>query len=124
MNTRALSVVLSLVFLVSGGAKLAGLEFEIVAFERWGYPQWCMYFIGAIEVAGDSSLLVGRFSVLASAWLAAMMIGAIATHGVHAEWGMLVAAAVILTLSAVRAVIGRSDIIALASRKHQLTIST
>jgi len=45
-----------------------------------------------------------------------MMIGAVATHVIHAEWGMLVAAAVILGLSAVRAWQGREDIVALASR--------
>ena len=124
MKTKALSVLLSLVFLASGGAKLAGLEFEIVAFERWGYPLWFMYFIGVVEVAGGIGLLVSRLSALAGAGLAAMMIGAMATHVIHAEWGMLVAASLIFTLSAARAVIGRGDIIALASRKHHLTLST
>lgn len=123
MKTKALSVLLSLVFLASGGAKLAGLEFEIVAFQRWGYPLWFMYFIGVVEVAGGIGLLLSRLSALAGAGLAAMMIGAMATHVIHAEWGMLVAAVVIFTLSATRAVIGRGDIIALAARKRQLTLT-
>jgi len=55
MKGKVLPVVLSLVFLASGGAKLAGLEFEIVAFERWGYPLWFMYFTGVVEVAGGVS---------------------------------------------------------------------
>ena len=29
--------ILALIFFASGAAKLAGLEFEMVAFERWGY---------------------------------------------------------------------------------------
>jgi len=43
-----------------------------------------------------------------------MMIGAVATHVAHAEWGMLVAASVILVLSATRAWLGRDDIRELA----------
>lgn len=113
MNAKVLPVLLSLVFLASGGAKLAGLEFEIVAFERWGYPLWFMYFTGAVEVAGGVGLLIRRFSALAASGLAAMMIGAVATHVIHDEWGMLAAASIILALSATRAWQGRDDIIAL-----------
>lgn len=113
MKQKALSILLSLVFLASGGAKLAGLEFEIVAFERWGYPLWFMYFTGLVEVVGGGALLLGRFSALAGAGLALMMLGAVATHVIHAEWGMLVVATVILVLSATRAWMGRDDIRAL-----------
>lgn len=112
MKTLALSVLLSLVFLASGGAKLAGLEFEIVAFERWGYPLWFMYFIGTVEVAGAMGLLVRRVSAPAAAGLALMMLGAMGTHVIHAEWGMLAAAAAIFAMSATRAFIGRQDIVA------------
>lgn len=114
MKTKMLSILLSLVFLASGGAKLAGLEFEIAAFERWGYPLWFMYIIGLVEVSGGIALLVGRLSALAGASLALMMIGAVATHVIHAEWGMLVAASVILMLSATRAWLGRDNILELA----------
>lgn len=112
MKTQALSVVLSLVFFASGAAKLAGLEFEIVAFERWGYPLWFMYFIGTVEVVGAVGLLVRRISAAAAAGLALMMLGAMGTHVIHAEWGMLAAAAVIFALSVARAFIGRQDIAA------------
>lgn len=113
MKAKLLPVVLSLVFLASGGAKLASLEFETVAFERWGYPLWFMYLTGAVEVAGGIGLLIRRFSALAAAGLAMMMVGAVATHVVHAEWGMLAAAAVILGLSTVRAWRGRDEILTL-----------
>jgi len=53
-------------------------------------------------------------SAVAGAGLAVMMIGAVATHVAHAEWGMLVAASVILVLSATRAWLGRDDIRELA----------
>ena len=40
---------LAAIYFLSGAAKLAGLEFEITAFERWGYPLWFMYFTGLAE---------------------------------------------------------------------------
>jgi putative oxidoreductase len=98
---RILPFVLALVFFASGAAKLASLEFEIVAFERWGYPLWFMYLAGVIEVAGAVLLLSARTRTLASAGLAAFMIGAVGTHVIHAEWGMLVIASAIM-LSAAR----------------------
>jgi len=112
MKTQALSVVLSLVFLASGGAKLVGLEFEILAFERWGYPLWFMYFIGSVEVAGAMGLVVRRVSAAAAGGLALMMLGAMGTHVIHSEWGMLSAAAAFFAMSAARAFIGRQDIVA------------
>lgn len=122
MKTKVLSIFLALVFLASGAAKLAGLEFEVVAFERWGYPIGFMYLIGVVEVAGGIAVLLGRTSALASLGLAAMMIGAMATHVVHAEWAMLGAAAVLFALSVVRAYLGRGRIMALLSREHPMTL--
>lgn len=113
MKTKLVAILLAVIFLLSGGAKLAGLDFEIEAFQRWGYPLWFMYLIGSIEVAGGIGLLFRKLSALAAAGLALMMVGAVATHVLHAEWGMLAAAGVILALSTWRAVSGREDILAL-----------
>lgn len=110
MKIKLLIIVLSLIFFISGGAKLAGLAFEIAAFEKWGYPLWFMYFTGAIEVAGGVGLLLPRLSALAGACLALMMIGAVATHVIHSEWGMMVVAGIILALAATRAWLGRGEI--------------
>ena len=46
MAVKMINYILALIFILSGGAKVAGLEFEIVAFERWGYPMWFMYLTG------------------------------------------------------------------------------
>ena len=116
MKILILNLVIAAIFLLSGGAKLAGLEFEIAAFERWGYPLWFMYLTGALEVLGGVGLWVKRVSALAAACLAALMIGAVATHVLHSEWGMLVAATVIMGLAATRAWLGRNAILALLSR--------
>jgi uncharacterized membrane protein YphA (DoxX/SURF4 family) len=109
VKTKALSILLALIFLASGLAKLASLEFELVAFERWGYPIWFMYSIGAVEVLGGLGLLIQRLSAAAAAALALMMIGAIATHVIHSEWGMLAAAAAIFLATAARAYLGRKE---------------
>lgn len=103
---RILPFVLALVFFASGAAKLASLEFEIVAFERWGYPLWFMYLVGVIEVAGAALLLPARTRTLASAGLAAFMIGAVGTHVIHGEWGMLAIASAIMLLASRQALMG------------------
>lgn len=110
---KPLPFALALVFALSGGAKLAGLEFEVQAFTRWGYPLWFMFATGAVEVAGALALLMPRLRALAAGGLAAMMVGAVATHVVHAEWAMLALAATILALSAGVAWRGRAEIAAL-----------
>jgi uncharacterized membrane protein YphA (DoxX/SURF4 family) len=109
VKTKVLSILLALIFLASGLAKLASLEFELVAFERWGYPIWFMYSIGAVEVLGGLGLLIQRLSAAAAAALALMMIGAIATHVIHSEWGMLAAAAAIFLATVARAYLGRRE---------------
>jgi putative oxidoreductase len=111
---RPAVVLLALIFLGSGGAKLAGLGFEIEAFTRWGYPLWFMYLAGIVEVAGAVLLLVPRLSALAAAGLAAFMLGAIGTHVVHAEWAMLAVAIAITLLAARLAWAGRREIRALS----------
>jgi putative oxidoreductase len=99
-SDRVIALVLALIFLASGGAKLAGLEFEVVAFERWGYPLWFMYATGMVEVAGGILLLIPRTTTLAATGLAVFMIGAVGTHVLHAEWAMLALAGAILLLAA------------------------
>jgi uncharacterized membrane protein YphA (DoxX/SURF4 family) len=109
MKAKIMSILLALIFLASGLAKLASLEFELVAFERWGYPIWFMYLIGVIEVGGGVGLLIQRFSAAVSAALALMMIGAIGTHVIHSEWTTLAMASVIFLMSAGRAYLGWED---------------
>lgn len=92
---RILRYLIAIVFLLSGSAKLAGLDFEVVAFERWGYPSWFMYLTGAAETAGGVALLLNQLTKLAAPALALLMIGAISTHIRHQEWPMLMVALVI-----------------------------
>ncbi|AKE53089.1 DoxX family protein [Kangiella geojedonensis] len=113
MKIKIVTGLLALIFLLSGSAKLLGLEFEVDAFERWGYPVWFMYFTGAVEVAGAVALLVPRLVSVAGLGLSGVMVGAVATHVMHSEWMMLVIASVILLTAVWRAYVGRQDIRAL-----------
>jgi uncharacterized membrane protein YphA (DoxX/SURF4 family) len=101
MQVKILSYVLAVVFLLSGGAKLAGLDFELAAFERWGYPLWFMYFTGLAEVAGGFALAANLLRKFAAPALAALMIGAVVTHVIHSEWPMFIIALVIFSSSVV-----------------------
>ncbi|WP_332309357.1 DoxX family protein [Pseudomarimonas arenosa] len=113
MIIRLLTYLLALVFFASGGAKLAALPFELEAFARWGYPLWFMYLTGALEVAGALGLLIPRLSALAAACLGLLMIGAVATHALHAEWPMLALASTIMLLAGWRGWVGRAQIASL-----------
>lgn len=99
---RLATTVLVLIFFASGGAKVIGMQFEIDAFTRWGYPLWFMHLVGLIEVAGAILLVLPRWAALVAGGLAVFMLGAVATHAVHGEWGMLAVATAILLLAAWR----------------------
>ncbi len=100
MKIKLLSYILAVIFLLSGGAKLAGLSFEVTAFERWGYPLWFMYFTGSAEVAGGLALAANLLRQFAAPALALLMVGAVATHLLHQEWMMLVIASSIMLSAA------------------------
>ena len=118
LSDRIIVVILALIFFASGAAKLAGLDFEIEAFQRWGYPLWFMYATGAFEVLGAILLVVSRTSAAAAATLAAFMVGALGTHVMHAEWGMLAVAAILMGLAARHAWRGYAQ-----ARKGEVVVS-
>ncbi|MCO7222817.1 DoxX family protein [Pleionea sp. CnH1-48] len=93
--------IVGLIFLLSGGAKLAGLDFELAAFERWGYPLWFMYLTGGLEVVGAAGLMHNKLQKLAAPGLALLMVGAMATHIKFGEWPALAVAGVIFLVTCV-----------------------
>ena len=113
MKLKIITSILALIFLLSGGAKLLGLEFELEAFERWGYPLWFMYLTGVIEVVGGLALLIPKLAAYAAVAMSGVMVGAVATHLINSEWMMLVIASVILLTAIWRAYVGRRDIVKL-----------
>ncbi|MDX1442672.1 MAG: DoxX family protein [Gammaproteobacteria bacterium] len=87
---------ISLVFGLSGLAKLAGMEFEVAAFERWGFPLGAMYAIGVFELLGALGIWIDRMSAFVGLCLCALASGAILTQVVHGDWIMACVTAVIL----------------------------
>ena len=76
--------ILALVFLAEGFTKLFGVQFQVDAFMRWGYPSWFMYIVGTFEVIGAIGLFT-HFRKYAVLGLTALMAGAIYTHLTHGE---------------------------------------
>ena len=54
-------------------------------FAAWGYPDGFYMAIGALELLGGVLLLVPRLASYAASLLGVIMIGALATHLLHAE---------------------------------------
>lgn len=85
-------------FLMSGLAKLAGMDPLPANYEKWGYPDWFLYVIGAIEVASALVLIIPRFASLAALSLGGVMVGAFVTHLFFGEWSGLGVPAVLFGL--------------------------
>jgi len=86
MNVRTiviwgLSVVLSLVFAVSGFGKVYDPSGTMAAnFQGWGLGAQVMLLVGVVEILGALLLLVPRLAAAAGGGLIIVMIGAIVTH--------------------------------------------
>jgi len=72
----ALQVIAALFFLAAGLSKLAGVEYNVVVFEKVGFGQWFRYFTGVLEITGAILVLIPRVATLGGALLATVMVGA------------------------------------------------
>ena len=59
-------------------------------FLHWGYPANAHYVVGVLEILGGLCVLVPRWRRAAAAILVALMIGALGTHAVNAEFPRLI----------------------------------
>lgn len=66
-------------FLAAGYPKVTGAESAAHEFERFGYPGWFLFVVGAAEVGGAALLAARRTVTLGAMALATIMIGAIIT---------------------------------------------
>ncbi|MEA3136885.1 MAG: hypothetical protein QOC71_1166, partial [Thermoplasmata archaeon] len=88
----SLSVLLTLLFLMSGIGKLTngqtagGIRFD-EQFVAWGLPAWFRFPVGLAEVAGAIGLLVPRLRFFAATGLTLLMAGAVVTHLRIEEYG-------------------------------------
>ena len=112
MSTAAnvLAGILGLLFLVSGGSKVAGPKVIRDGFRQYRYPEWFLMFTGLWEVAGAALLLIGiplhGAGLAGAALVLAAMLGAVYTHAVRVpEPRRIAAPAVLLATAAVAAVL-------------------
>lgn len=101
---------LAAMFLMAGATKLAKSKEQLVTDPKMGwaqpFPEGLIKFIGAAEVAGAAGLILpGLFGIAtwlvpaAAIGLAALMLGAIVTHGRRGEWPNVVMNVVLLALA-------------------------
>lgn len=94
------AIALAAVFVMFGAGKFVDPAKWIDKFTAWGIPLWFVPVSGALEIAGGIGLLIPVVRGPAGIGLALFMIGAVATHVIHAEVGMIFVAGTILAGSA------------------------
>lgn len=78
---RTLQVVLALFFIVASGLpKLFAASAAAESFDKIGFGDWYMYFVGSLEVAGGIALLIPVLSGVAATAFIGLMIGAFITN--------------------------------------------
>ncbi len=78
--TWVIQIVLAMIFLTMGMAKLSGVEGTIQLFEQIGFGQWFRFVTGAIEVTASILLLFGPYASLGAGLILITMTGAVMTH--------------------------------------------
>jgi uncharacterized membrane protein YphA (DoxX/SURF4 family) len=73
-------VILALVFLAAGGAKLYGVTKMVESFHILGLGQWFRYLTGALEVIGAILILIPVWSAFSAILLCCTMVGATLAH--------------------------------------------
>ena len=88
----ACAIFLAVAFVFVGISKLEGPSAMrwTERFAHWGYPANAQYVIGVFEILGGLGVLIPRWRRAAAAILVALMIGALCTHAVHAEFPRLI----------------------------------
>lgn len=108
-----LSGLLSALFLMSGGSKLAGVEMHVQNFARWRWPDWMRLAVGAVEVTSAIMLLIPGRAFFGAGNLMLVMAGATYTHVFRASGEGSMAAFTVLLL-------GLCAVVAWARRPAQL----
>ncbi|KAA8784242.1 DoxX family protein [Paenibacillus amylolyticus] len=94
-------VVLAGVFIMTGYTKVTGAEMMIDTFESFSYPTWTMYLIGVLELLSAVGLLIPRTRILASGILTFILIGAVGSHLIYAQYAAIPLPAVLLVANIV-----------------------
>jgi putative oxidoreductase len=78
--TWSLQIVLAMIFLTVGMAKISGVQSSVDMFQRIGMGQWLRYLVGMVEVACSVLLLFGPYASLGAGVLMIVMAGAVMSH--------------------------------------------
>lgn len=86
------AIFVAMAFVFVGLSKLAGPSAMrwTERFAQWGYPASAHYVVGVLEIVGGVGVLIPRWRRAAAAILVALMIGALCTHAIHAEFARLI----------------------------------
>jgi uncharacterized membrane protein YphA (DoxX/SURF4 family) len=93
-----IAVLLGIVMIGGGVAKLAGQAGQVSAFAKWGLPAWFRALVGTFEVIGGIGLVVPAARPAGAVILSTIMVGALWAHAAHSEWPSLIPAALLLTV--------------------------
>lgn len=99
VSVRILVIVLALAFAGAGIAKLLSAPMMVAEFTLFGYPQWFLYVVGALEVLGAIFFLVPRLRAVATGIVLCIMVGAIFSHVTHGQFGMAIGPLILLVLA-------------------------
>jgi uncharacterized membrane protein YphA (DoxX/SURF4 family) len=83
---RVVAVLLGLALGEGGASKLASQSTQVTHFIGWGLPHWFLMLVGTFEVIGGVLLALPASRPVGSLVLSTIMVGALWTHVVHAEW--------------------------------------
>ena len=83
---RVVAVLLGLALCAGGASKLASQSTQVTHFIGWGLPHWFLMLVGTFEVIGGILLALPASRPAGSLILSTIMVGALWTHVVHAEW--------------------------------------
>ncbi len=96
---HVLAALVGLAFVGSAVAKLTGTPEMVENFARWGYPDWFIYFTGALEGVAALLVVIPKTRIYGAALLVATMVGAFLTHAMAGEFAQTVPALVLGALN-------------------------
>ena len=95
---HVVSVLVALLFALAAAMKWFELPIQVQRFEVWGYPEWFMHFVGALEYFTADLLVLFRTRLWGAALGLSVIIGASCTHLLHGQWVDVLGSAVTATL--------------------------
>ncbi len=98
----AMVIFLAVIFVMSGGGKLAQIEmWQNVFVNEWNLPAWMAPVTGVAEILAGLMLLIPRLTTLGAAVIVMVMLGATGTHMMAGEWARIAVPLVFGTMAGI-----------------------